>query len=340
MKNSNKLGKLFALSTLALTFLTTLSNCGNNAGGGGGITGPTELKAVANGVANQVTISWAAVAGATGYTLYQSTDNLSGFTNADPANLAAANPAAGSSTFSGTVTSTVETLSGADTHYFLITSTQDGVESLTSAAQIAATAHPLEFLTVAGGGTGTFWMDRNLGAGQVATASDDTLAFGYLYQWGRHSDGHQLRGSGTAPTLSMTISPTHAQFITIDPTAPPNDWAAAGVDDDGAQRQALWSRIDGSGICPTGFRVPIEAELTIERRSWSSNNAAGAFASNLKWTTAGFRSRTNSVTTAGGSYWSSSVTVSAGDVLSFSANVAAIDTSIRVNGSSVRCIQN
>ncbi|MBE8189955.1 MAG: hypothetical protein HAW58_03680, partial [Candidatus Thioglobus sp.] len=144
--------------------------------GGGGVAGPTEFKAVANGVANQVEISWAAVAGATGYTLYQTTDNLSGFENADPANLAAANPAAGSSTFAGTVTSTVETLSGADTHYFLITSTQGGVESLTSAAQIAATAHPLTFNIVAGGGTGTFWMDMDIC--QIMQAYDVTFSLG------------------------------------------------------------------------------------------------------------------------------------------------------------------
>tara|TARA_B110000090_G_scaffold89704_1_gene101755 strand:- start:8070 stop:8588 length:519 start_codon:yes stop_codon:yes gene_type:complete len=40
--------------------------------------------------------------------------------------------------------------------------------------------------------TGQVWMDRNLGATQVATSSTDHLAYGNLYQWGRALDGHQV----------------------------------------------------------------------------------------------------------------------------------------------------
>ncbi|MBE8159012.1 MAG: FAD-binding protein, partial [Betaproteobacteria bacterium] len=61
----------------------------------------TALKAVATGTPNQVKISWAAVAGATGYKLYQTTGNLSGFEDGDPANLASASPAATSTDVSG-----------------------------------------------------------------------------------------------------------------------------------------------------------------------------------------------------------------------------------------------
>ncbi|MDZ7738239.1 MAG: hypothetical protein U5K32_04030 [Bacteroidales bacterium] len=38
-------------------------------------------------------------------------------------------------------------------------------------------------------------MDRNLGASQVATASDDENGYGDLYQWGRSADGHESRTS-------------------------------------------------------------------------------------------------------------------------------------------------
>jgi len=41
--------------------------------------------------------------------------------------------------------------------------------------------------------TGRIWMDKNLGAKRVATSPDDSLAFGFYYQWGRGSDGHQER---------------------------------------------------------------------------------------------------------------------------------------------------
>jgi len=36
--------------------------------------------------------------------------------------------------------------------------------------------------------TGRVWMDRNLGASQVATSSTDPLSLGDLYQWGRGTD--------------------------------------------------------------------------------------------------------------------------------------------------------
>ena len=41
--------------------------------------------------------------------------------------------------------------------------------------------------------TGRIWMDKNLGAKRVATSPNDSLAFGFYFQWGRESDGHQER---------------------------------------------------------------------------------------------------------------------------------------------------
>jgi len=48
----------------------------------------------------------------------------------------------------------------------------------------------LEYKTVKSA-TGKIWMDRNLGASQVATSSTDAAAYGDLYQWGRAADGHE-----------------------------------------------------------------------------------------------------------------------------------------------------
>ncbi len=211
-------------------------------------------------------------------------------------------------------------------------------------AQIAATAHPLEFLTVAGGGTATCWMDSNLGASQVATSATDTTAYGDYYQWGRAADGHQISTSTTA-TLAPNFTPNHAQFITIDPSTPPNDWTAAGVDDNGEIRQALWSRTDGSSICPTGFRVPTTAELLAEVSSWSSTGISGAFASDLKWTYAGSRFfRTGAVSSGfSGSYWSravDTVVTSNSAYLSIGGFSGTITFRNRSRGHSIRCIQN
>ena len=61
--------------------------------------------------------------------------------------------------------------------------------------------------------TGKIWMDRNLGATQVASSTTDVAAFGDLYQWGRGSDGHQIRTSSTTSTLSSTDKTANSNFI-------------------------------------------------------------------------------------------------------------------------------
>jgi hypothetical protein len=60
---------------------------------------------------------------------------------------------------------------------------------------------------------GECWMDRNLGASRVATAYNDSVAYGDLFQWGRGDDGHQNRDSGVTSTLSTTDNPGHSNFI-------------------------------------------------------------------------------------------------------------------------------
>ena len=50
------------------------------------------------------------------------------------------------------------------------------------------------------------WLDRNLGATQVATSTTDVPSRGHYFQWGRGDDGHQL--------LDSTISGTKIVFGT------------------------------------------------------------------------------------------------------------------------------
>ena len=64
-------------------------------------------------------------------------------------------------------------------------------------------------------------MDRNLGASQVATSVTDEFAYGDLYQWGRHADGHQARTSSTTSVLATNNAPNHSEFILAD-----SDWLA------------------------------------------------------------------------------------------------------------------
>ena len=115
--------------------------------------------------------------------------------------------------------------------------------------------------------TGKTWMDRNLGASQVATSSTDEDAYGDLYQWGRAADGHQVRTSGTTTTLSNSDTPGHSNFILAPIT--PYDWRSP-------QNDNLWQGVSGTNNpCPSGFRLPTLAEWLAERSSWSSLNAAG-----------------------------------------------------------------
>jgi hypothetical protein len=77
----------------------------------------------------------------------------------------------------------------------------------------AAAAGPPQIPSVTNVATGRIWMDRNLGAMQVATSSTDADSYGDLYQWGRGADGHQIRTSDTTNTLSSTDQPADGKFI-------------------------------------------------------------------------------------------------------------------------------
>ncbi len=85
--------------------------------------------------------------------------------------------------------------------------------------------------------TNKIWLDRNLGATQVATSSTDTAAYGWLYQWGRLTDGHQIRTSTTTAILSSTDVPLTDDFITA-PIAP-FDWRTP-------QNNNLWQQTTNS----------------------------------------------------------------------------------------------
>jgi hypothetical protein len=182
--------------------------------------------------------------------------------------------------------------------------------------------------------TGKIWMDRNLGASQVATSSTDAAAYGDLYQWGRRSDGHQCRTSATTTTLSSIDQPTNGNFI-LTPNSP-FDWRSP-------QNADLWQGVNGvNNPCPSGYRIPTETEINAERLSWGQNTMAGAFASPLKLPVAGYRSGSAGSLDAGtGYYWSSTVfsgTDSRG--LLFSAGNAYLIVSYRAFGYAVRCLKD
>jgi hypothetical protein len=199
------------------------------------------------------------------------------------------------------------------------------------------------FKTVTGA-NGKIWIDRNLGATQVATSSTDVESYGDLYQWGRGSDGHQKRTSPTTSTLATTDFPGHGNFI-INPNQP-NPWRS------GQQNNNLWQGVNGvNNPCPDGFRLPTETEFKAEIASWNMKNADGAFSSPLKLPRSGGRVDTNGqlfVVGTWGRYWTSTIDGTGvallyfynGPINNMPEGWASIDYNNRAFGACVRCIKN
>jgi len=203
---------------------------------------------------------------------------------------------------------------------------------------------------------GRCWLDRNLGSSQVATAHNDSLAYGDLFQWGRLDDGHQERDSEIIFELSGSDNPGHSNFIIVD--SKPYNWRDF-------QNDNLWQGVSGiNNPCPLGWRIPTEAEWDFERASWSEQNAGGAFISSLKLTAAGRRTFSSDSpyqspqgVSSEGAYWSSTVSgVYASSLyfdlfaalfsdvsnsyVGFGGNAAIANENYRALGSSVRCIKD
>ncbi len=189
--------------------------------------------------------------------------------------------------------------------------------------------------------TNKTWMDRNLGASQVATSSTDAAAYGYLYQWGRATEGHQIRTGGGILTNASTAVPNDGNSwdgLFILETITPYDWLIP-------QEDALWQGESGTNNpCPKGFRIPTVGEWDAERLSWSTNNAAGAYNSPLKIVAGGYRSLINGTVYADGVhgvYWSRTVSGTDAYALEFSiTGSATMDSNNRANGFSIRCIKD
>nr|WP_314498531.1 FISUMP domain-containing protein [uncultured Chryseobacterium sp.] len=175
--------------------------------------------------------------------------------------------------------------------------------------------------------TGRIWMDRNLGATQVAASSTDINAYGHLYQWGRLTDGHQIRTSTTNAVTSATDVPGNANFITSG-----TDWRTT-------PNNSLWQGISGiNNPCPVGFRIPTLLEFQAET---AITSAATAFASPLKLTVGGIRSTAGAISGEGvnGNYYTSTVSGSTSAIYTIEGSVATSNVQ-RATGASVRCIKN
>lgn len=176
---------------------------------------------------------------------------------------------------------------------------------------------------------GKVWAAANLGATVIATAaSTNSNMFGFYYQWGRGSDGHQLSSSTTTSTIATSSIPGNSNFITNISGVYYFDWMTL-------QDVTLWQGLYGkNNPCPSGYRIPSSTELKsaystlqIPNNGYRRAQDGALVATNwgYLWTT---DLRTNSKN--GYSYWRA-------DEYEKDNSVVGSDNA---NGFPIRCIQN
>jgi hypothetical protein len=204
----------------------------------------------------------------------------------------------------------------------------------------------LSFNTVIGANN-RIWMDRNLGATRVATSNSDEEGFGDLYQWGRNSDGHQIKTSGTSNNLSNTDLVNNNLFIIT--SSEPYDWRVP-------QNNLLWQGVNGiNNPCPKGFRIPTYEEWEIEVASWPPqlvNNkpiwgVMSAYSSALKLPLPNTRNTIgNIISISYSEYWTSTVPTGSSGAIALIFNSKMNNYGFttggdrRANGFSCRCIKD
>ena len=147
---------------------------------------------------------------------------------------------------------------------------------------------------------GKIWLNNNLGAdysnvdnsvfnlAQQATSKDDINAMGSMFQWGRKPDGHDIvvrTTSTNSGATFLTVSPKNG-FInepsggiaTQSPTYPYvilyngghfDDWATSLTTPPRADR---WQASSANNPCPQGFKVPLKAEWTALQTAMGAAN--------------------------------------------------------------------
>ena len=165
--------------------------------------------------------------------------------------------------------------------------------NLVTESSTVITHNNISYGTVVSPHTGKTWLDRNIGASQTCTSMTDTNCYGDYFQWGREADGHEKNTSTTTSIKETVITGTSASFYTTGTSY--DDWTSA--DSELTQRAANWAATDGSSVCPTGYRVPTEAEIEAETSDLTGtdavSNTTDLFSSFLSLPAAGYRFRSN-----------------------------------------------
>jgi uncharacterized protein (TIGR02145 family) len=189
---------------------------------------------------------------------------------------------------------------------------------------------------VVSGEDGNLWLDRNMGATTVASAINTATSYGDLYQWGRSMDGHQIRTSATSVGPSGILVPS-VNFLTR--AAAPYNWY------NGSNIDNLWQTPNYiNAVCPPSWRIPNSEEWQTMLDLWTTEDQAGALASNLKLPSAGRRNYDGVLAEVGtiGYYATSNNNAGLNTSKIFRFTNSAANTGYnmeRAQGSSVRCFK-
>ena len=177
--------------------------------------------------------------------------------------------------------------------------------------------------------TKRIWLDRNLGANEVCTSSNNTQCVGDYFQWGRKVNGHEKLNSKVTTTTIEEDLENNATFI--NNKSAPYNWRKT-------KDITLWT--GNNSICPDGYKIPTEYELEAE---FNINSQISPLNSILKIANSSFRKSSGELDKSNDSYlWTNHAKST---LISFEAKALKFDEKTTYpllgvsKGLPVRCIQ-
>ena len=191
------------------------------------------------------------------------------------------------------------------------------------------------------------WLQQDLGGSAVAASPTDPQGQGALYQWGRWTDGHQVRTSAVAQASTLAANdPTGlaggSSFFFIG--APPADWWSTGTPSDtwSAAAATVTNGTDPCAELGAEWQLPSQDDWMNILALEGITDLPTAHASHLKLSAGGSRDgSTGTIINAAqfGNYWSSTASgVYARDLTIGPKFVNPQDEAYRSYGMSVRCL--